>query len=152
MRAGNQRTAEKLAALCDLLDAAGWGVAHRDLTTGKIRLGSTARKRTTLDNEEWKALEERISPRHIAIATQQLMVWRIDASNSDAHDRIATLSDREREITGWTIAGKTAPEVAVILNCSTRTVEKHLANSYRKLGVHDRASLILDFSIAGDGL
>jgi DNA-binding CsgD family transcriptional regulator len=55
----------------------------------------------------------------------------------------ARLTRRESEVSHWLRQGKTGPEISLILGCAVRTVEKHVANLYRKLGVHDRASLIL---------
>ena len=45
------------------------------------------------------------------------------------------LSKREREVLLWVSEGKTAGEIAAILNVSPRTVHKHLENIYSKLGV-----------------
>jgi DNA-binding NarL/FixJ family response regulator len=40
--------------------------------------------------------------------------------------------------------GMTATAVGHRLGCSPRTVEKHTANLYRKLGVGDRISVVLE--------
>lgn len=50
------------------------------------------------------------------------------------------LTLRESEVLYWVAEGKSSPEIAVLLACSPRTVEKHLANIYAKLGVENRAS------------
>jgi DNA-binding CsgD family transcriptional regulator len=52
-----------------------------------------------------------------------------------------TLSRREREIVGLTLAGETAPAIARALFLSERTVESHLGRAYAKLGVHSRLEL-----------
>lgn len=54
---------------------------------------------------------------------------------------LGLLSRREREIADRVIAGETAREIAVDLELSIRTVEKHLANTYRKLGISGRVEL-----------
>ena len=45
------------------------------------------------------------------------------------------LTDREHEILSWTAVGKSAWEISVILNISSRTVEFHMANVLKKLDV-----------------
>jgi DNA-binding CsgD family transcriptional regulator len=50
------------------------------------------------------------------------------------------LSDREAEVLGWVMEGKTNPEIATILGLSRRTVHHHLENIYRKLGVETRTA------------
>ena len=56
------------------------------------------------------------------------------------------LSRRESEVLSWLREGKNGPEIAIILGCAIRTVEKHLANLYQKLGVRNRAAVILKVS------
>lgn len=48
----------------------------------------------------------------------------------------ANLSEREIECLQWLIKGKTAGEIAVILQISKRTVEKHMLNIKEKLGCY----------------
>jgi len=54
-----------------------------------------------------------------------------------AHDMMATLTPREREVLGWVAAGKT---IAQILGAMPRTVAKHLERIYEKLGVKTRTA------------
>ena len=49
-----------------------------------------------------------------------------------------TLSDRERECLCWACRGKTCIESATILGIGERTVEFHIANAMKKLGVHNK--------------
>jgi DNA-binding NarL/FixJ family response regulator len=51
------------------------------------------------------------------------------------------LTVREREIAGLVAAAMSSKEVAAKLGLSTRTVEKHRANIYAKLGVRDVVGL-----------
>jgi DNA-binding CsgD family transcriptional regulator len=50
------------------------------------------------------------------------------------------LTPREMEIACWVAAGKSNPEIAILLNLSPRTVEKHMENILRKLGVENRTT------------
>ncbi len=56
--------------------------------------------------------------------------------------RRAMLTRREVEILHWVGQGKTVKEIATDLHISTATVHKHLKNSYRKLGVHNKIEAI----------
>ncbi|MDB6031054.1 MAG: hypothetical protein JWM16_1392 [Verrucomicrobiales bacterium] len=60
------------------------------------------------------------------------------------------LTPREMEIAGWVAAGKSNPEIAIILKVSPRTVEKHMENILGKLGVENRttAAVIIANSIS----
>jgi ATP/maltotriose-dependent transcriptional regulator MalT len=51
----------------------------------------------------------------------------------------AGLSTREAEILGLVAAGRSNKEIAQELVLSVHTVERHVANVYRKIGVHNRA-------------
>lgn len=55
-----------------------------------------------------------------------------------------SLTGRECEVLKWLQQGKTSPEIAIILGCAARTVEKHVQNLYRKLGIKNRTSIILN--------
>jgi DNA-binding CsgD family transcriptional regulator len=53
----------------------------------------------------------------------------------------AALTPRERQICELAIAGKANRAIAAELFLSVKTVETHLAASFRKLGVHRRSEL-----------
>jgi DNA-binding CsgD family transcriptional regulator len=53
------------------------------------------------------------------------------------------LTPREEEILRWVAAGKTDRQIAAILGTSVRTVQKHLANAYVKLGVENRTAAVM---------
>lgn len=58
-------------------------------------------------------------------------------------DRSATvLTRRQREIMDWISEGKTSAEVAIILDISPRTVEKHLEAVFQRLGVENRIGAV----------
>ncbi|HEU0162242.1 MAG TPA: response regulator [Rhizomicrobium sp.] len=50
------------------------------------------------------------------------------------------LTDREAEVLGWLSKGKSNRDIAVILDCSPRTVNKHLEQIYSKLQVENRTA------------
>lgn len=52
------------------------------------------------------------------------------------------LSRREAEIAKYMSLRMTAREIASLLRISPRTVERHVANAYEKLGVNNRADLL----------
>ena len=52
------------------------------------------------------------------------------------------LTMREVECLLWTAEGKSAWEISSILNCSERTVNFHLLNAMRKLGVYSKTHAV----------
>lgn len=52
------------------------------------------------------------------------------------------LSDREITCLFWAAIGKTSWEIGVIVDLSERTVNFHIHNACRKLGVHSRQAAI----------
>jgi DNA-binding CsgD family transcriptional regulator len=52
-----------------------------------------------------------------------------------------SLTSREREVLRLAVEGTTAPAIGARLFISERTVETHIANAYRKLGVGSRVEL-----------
>jgi DNA-binding NarL/FixJ family response regulator len=53
------------------------------------------------------------------------------------------LTPRQAEVAYWVAQGKTNPEIAVILGASPRTIDKHMERILERLGVENRASLIV---------
>lgn len=53
------------------------------------------------------------------------------------------LTGREQEIVALVAAGKTNVEIGILLEVSARTVQKHLENIFRKLGVETRMALAM---------
>lgn len=50
------------------------------------------------------------------------------------------LTEREAEVLGWLAKGKSDRDIAAILDCSPRTVNKHLGQIYAKLQVENRTA------------
>jgi two-component system response regulator NreC len=60
----------------------------------------------------------------------------------DSSPRAARLTPRERQILKLLAEGKSAKEVAGLLDLSVRTVESHRFNLMRKIGVHNKVELL----------
>jgi DNA-binding CsgD family transcriptional regulator len=63
----------------------------------------------------------------------------------------AALTPAENIVAGMVLRNLTNSEIAEKLGVSRRAVEKHLTNSYRKLGVDGRAGLVSSLGSAHDG-
>lgn len=81
------------------------------------------------------------------IVSQRLALW--DRATEAAAIETA-LSVRELEVLRWSKDGKSYPEIARILGISSKTVEFHIANAMRKLGVNQKISAIV--AAAREGL
>ena len=57
--------------------------------------------------------------------------------------RFATLTTREREVLKMLAEGNSVKEIACDLNLSVKTVEAHKFNLMRKLGIHNKAELVM---------
>ena len=53
------------------------------------------------------------------------------------------LTPRQAEVVYWVAQGKTNPEIGLILGASPRTIDKHMERIFERLGVENRASLII---------
>ena len=59
------------------------------------------------------------------------------------HFEVPTLTTRETEALRWTMAGKTAWEVGMILNIAERTAVVHIANAMKKLDCTNKHQAVL---------
>jgi len=55
---------------------------------------------------------------------------------------VQTITPREREILSLAAQGRSAPDIALLLELSSATVKTHLLTIYEKLGVTDRSSAV----------
>ena len=69
-----------------------------------------------------------------------------NAADRTARERYAQLSDREREVLGFIIAGLTNKEIGRALDVSPRTVETHRANLFAKLEAESLAQVIRQYA------
>ena len=67
-----------------------------------------------------------------------------------ARERFAQLSEREREVLGFIVAGLTNKEIGRALDLSPRTVETHRANLFAKLQAESLAQLIRSYAALVD--
>ena len=67
-----------------------------------------------------------------------------------ARERFAQLSEREREVLGFIVAGLTNKEIGRALSLSPRTVETHRANLFAKLQAESLAQLIRSYAVLVD--
>jgi FixJ family two-component response regulator len=67
-----------------------------------------------------------------------------------ARERFAQLSEREREVLGFIVAGLTNKEIGRALDLSPRTVETHRANLFAKLQAESLAQLIRRYAALVD--
>ncbi len=61
---------------------------------------------------------------------------------TDAGGPSSAISEREMDVVQLVVAGHTSQEIAVALELSVRTVEKHRASAMSKLGIRSRAELV----------
>lgn len=80
---------------------------------------------------------------HALTAADRLLGRKIDKSD------LPRLTRRELDVLSWTSQGKTAWEVGVILGMSEKTVNFHLGNAMRKLGVTSKHQAVLKCVAAG---
>lgn len=96
-----------------------------------------------LDGEDEEALS------HIAMALHQ-RVRRLTAAALVGVPEPARLTAREVECLQWVLEGKTNWEIGVLTGVTARTVQFHLSNSARKLGVINRVQAAVGALIRGD--
>ena len=79
-------------------------------------------------------------PRRLAAqVVHQFAEWVRRPNSAEGGQSTAGLSSREREVLRLLAEGLTDREIAQALTLSARTVETHVSNILRKLGVHRRA-------------
>lgn len=108
------------------------------LVVNRSRPGFTRRDRAVLELVT-AYLRQRIhrrNRRHAALTRSR------QSSHLRATEALSTLTARERQVLDHLVLGATNREISRGLAISERTVEKHLEQVFRKLGVTNRASAI----------
>ncbi len=72
-----------------------------------------------------------------------ILLERLPSPRPSLHLDALPLTAREREVMHWLAGGKTDREIAQLLGCSHRTVQKHLERTYQKLGVETRTAAVM---------
>jgi DNA-binding CsgD family transcriptional regulator len=93
--------------------------------------------------KELHGLPQREKPKLGAFAVLQLIESRAVETQSKSPPKLPTLSQREIEVLSWTLEGKTAWEVSVILGITERTTNFHLGNAIQKLETDNKHSAVI---------
>jgi DNA-binding NarL/FixJ family response regulator len=64
-------------------------------------------------------------------------------ARNEAWSREIALNAREMECLTWSARGKTSPEIAILIGLTKRTVNFHIENACRKLGVATRTEAVV---------
>ncbi|MEU1473660.1 LuxR C-terminal-related transcriptional regulator [Streptomyces sp. NPDC005760] len=86
-------------------------------------------------------LAERLQPLLAAVEQQRQLLRQLNAPSEEAAE--VALTPRETTVLLLLGDALTAVSIGRRLGISERTVHKHIANIYRKLGTHDRVSTVL---------
>ncbi len=97
----------------------------------------------SLDHDDEEALS------HIAMAFYQ-RVRRMTAAALVGATNLVHLTGRELECLHWVLEGKTNWEIGVLTGVTARTVQFHLGNASRKLGVVNRVQAAVRALLRGD--
>jgi len=90
--------------------------------------------------------------REIVLAFPQKRRVKEVAGNSESeiqNNRVVNLTKREIEVLNLVFEGKSSREVAVVLFCSKRTIDFHLARIYDKLQVSNRVQAMRRATMLG---
>ncbi|MES2920024.1 MAG: helix-turn-helix transcriptional regulator [Verrucomicrobiota bacterium] len=142
----DRRLTNHLLATARVLDSLGWCVALRLLKQPPF----VSRNARPLFPETgipatWDEIATclaAVPPARFLLSADTIRIWSAEPELGPSIPDPPRLTKRETEIFGWLSEGKTGPEVAIILGCSQRTVESHVARFYRKIGIHNRTQLI----------
>ena len=111
------------------------------ITHGRL-LGAACRRaaaRRTLREAATRA--ERLGAVRLRSAAEDLLQESGARLTKDRHTGAPALTSSEQRICRLAVAGHSNAEIAALLHLAVRTVETHLTNSFRKLGIRRRAEL-----------
>ncbi len=109
------------------------------LFAGSERAGRRAAARRTLREAATRA--ERLGAVRLRSAAEDLLQESGARLTKDRHTGAPALTSSEQRICRLAVAGHSNAEIAALLHLAVRTVETHLTNSFRKLGIRRRAEL-----------
>jgi DNA-binding CsgD family transcriptional regulator len=151
-----ERAADQALASASAADAVGAPVetALSRMVAGRAlaQAGERERGRTELQQAAAQ-LERHGCVRHLGAAERELgrlghRVHRRTAAGKVGGTRIESLTGRELQIADLIVDRKTNPEIAGELFLSQKTVETHLRNIFRKVGVGSRVELARAIELA----
>lgn len=88
--------------------------------------------------------EERVEPRIPLVHALTVQYRsRLSELQGDAVDAVKPLTRKETECLRWCKEGKTNWEIGEIMSISEKTVEFHLSNTIKKLGVSNRITAVV---------
>lgn len=82
-----------------------------------------------------------LASRHICLAHRT--ACQMERLQSSSENEVAKLTPREQEVFLWLSQGKRNSEIAIIIDCGVRTVEKHVENILRKTSAENRMSAVM---------
>jgi DNA-binding CsgD family transcriptional regulator len=94
------------------------------------------------DAELWRQISELLLRSPKTLVLRRHADPSIAPANSDVPVYIEPLTQRERQVLSMACEGASARAIGEHLFISERTVESHVSNGYRKLGIHSRIELI----------
>lgn len=94
------------------------------------------------DAELWRQISELLLRSPKTLVLRRHADPSIAPANSDVPVYIEPLTQRERQVLSMACQGASARAIGEHLFISERTVESHVSNGYRKLGIHSRIELI----------
>ncbi|MBS3934809.1 MAG: response regulator transcription factor [Sulfuritalea sp.] len=116
---------------------------------GDVPLAVKALKRGAFDFIEKPFNDNELADRVIeALRHEENRRWR-DGVKAGIEERLATLTEREREVMACILAGKLNKVIADELQIAMRTVEVHRAHIFEKMGVRSAVELAQRLSALG---
>jgi len=116
---------------------------------GDVPLAVHALKRGAFDFIEKPFNDNELADRVIeALQHEENRRWQ-DGVKAEIGQRLATLTEREREVMACILAGKLNKVIADELQIAMRTVEVHGANIFDKMGVRSAVELAQRLSVLG---
>lgn len=118
---------------------------------GDVPLAVKALKRGAFDFIEKPLNDNELVDRVIeALRLDESRRWR-DADRAEVAERLASLTEREREVMAGILAGKLNKVIADELQIAMRTVEVHRARIFEKVGVRSAVELAQRLSAHASG-
>jgi two-component system response regulator DctR len=118
---------------------------------GDVPLAVKALKRGAFDFIEKPCNDNELADRVIeALRHEESRRWQ-DGMRAEVGERLATLTEREREVMASILAGKLNKVIADELQIAMRTVEVHRARIFDKMGVRSAVELAQRLALLGPG-